>query len=126
MGMSPEKIRQLFKNARIPLSLEMPISVEGDGVLGDFVEDREAPDPVEVATLSLLAQHLDQALAMLPAREAQILKLRYGLENGEALTLKEVGLKFGVSRERIRQIEAQAIRRLRHPVIQDKLRSYLS
>ena len=126
MGMSPEKIQQLFKNARIPLSLEMPISVEGDGVLGDFVEDREAPDPGEVATLSLLAQHLDQALALLPAREALILKLRYGLGNGEALTLREIGLKIGVSRERIRQIEAQAIRRLRHPVIQDKLRSYLS
>ena len=126
MGMSPEEIQQLFKNARIPLSLEMPISVEGDGVLGDFVEDREAPDPDEVATLNLLAQHLDQALALLPDREAQILKLRYGLENGEALTLKELGLKFGVSRERIRQIEAQAIRRLRRPIIQDKLRSYLS
>ena len=126
MGMSPEKIQQLFKNSRIPLSLEMPISVEGDGVLGDFVEDREAPDPDEVATLNLLTQHLEQALALLPEREAQILKLRYGLENGEALTLKELGLKFGVSRERIRQIEVQAIRRLRHPAIQDKLRSYLS
>jgi len=126
MGVSTEKIQQLSKNARIPLSLEMPISVEDDGVLGDFIEDHEAPDPGEVVTLSLLAQHLDQALALLPPREARILKLRYGLANGEALTLREVGLIVGVSRERIRQIEAQAIRRLRHPVIQDKLRSYLS
>jgi len=126
MGLSTEKIQQLFKNARIPLSLEMPISVEGDGVLGDFIEDHEAPDPGEVVTLSLLAQHLDQALALLPPREAQILRLRYGLANGEALTLREVGLIIGVSRERIRQIEAQAIGRLRHPIIQNKLRSYLS
>jgi len=80
--MPPEKVQQLFKNARIPLSLEMPILVEGDGVLGDFVEDRVAPDPGKVATLSWLAQHLDQALALLPAREAQKLKLWYGLENG--------------------------------------------
>jgi RNA polymerase primary sigma factor len=125
MGVSSEKIQQLFKNARIPLSLDMPMSVEGDGVLGDFIEDHESPNPGEVATLSLLAQHLDQALALLPPREAQILKLRYGLTNGEAHTLREVGLKIGVSRERIRQIEVQAINRLRHPVIQNKLRSYL-
>ena len=125
MGVSSEKIQQLSKNARIPLSIDMPMSVEGDGVLGDFIEDHESPDPGEVATLSLLAQHLDQALALLPPREAQILKLRYGLANGEAHTLREVGLKIGVSRERIRQIEVQAINRLRHPVIQNKLRSYL-
>jgi RNA polymerase primary sigma factor len=125
MGVSSEKIQQLSKNARIPLSLDMPMSVEGDGVLGDFIEDHESPDPGEVATLSLLAQHLDQALALLPPREAQILKLRYGLANGEAHTLREVGIKIGVSRERIRQIEVQAINRLRHPVIQNKLRSYL-
>jgi RNA polymerase primary sigma factor len=125
MDVSSEKIQQLSKNARIPLSLEMPMSVEGDGVLGDFIEDHESPDPGEVTTLSLLAQHLDQALALLPPREAQILKLRYGLANGEAHTLREVGLKIGVSRERIRQIEAKAISRLRHPAIQNKLRSYL-
>jgi len=125
MGVSSEKIQQLSKNARIPLSLDMPMSVDGDGVLGDFIEDHESPDPGEVATLSLFAQHLDQALALLPPREAQILKLRYGLTNGEAHTLREVGLKIGVSRERIRQIEVQAINRLRHPVIQNKLHSYL-
>ena len=121
-----EKVRKVLKIAREPISLETPIGEEEDSHLGDFIEDHEAPDPGEVATLRLLAQHLDQALALLPAREAQILRLRYGLANGEALTLREVGLKIGVSRERIRQIEAQAIRRLQHPVIQDKLRSYLS
>ncbi len=126
MGLTSEKIQQLLKDARFPLSLETPMSDEGDSVLGDYLEDDEAPDPQEVTTLSLLGEHLDQVLALLPAREAQILKLRYGLANGEALTLQEVGLKIGVSRERIRQIEAKAISRLRHPVIQNKLRSYLS
>jgi RNA polymerase primary sigma factor len=126
MGVSSEKIQQLFKDARFPLSLDMPMSVEGDSVLGDYLEDHESPDPGEVATLSLLAQQLDQALALLPPREAQILKLRYGLANGEVHTLREVGLKIGVTRERIRQIEAKAISRLRSPVIQNKLRSYLS
>jgi RNA polymerase primary sigma factor len=126
MGITPEKIQQMSKDAQYPLSLDMPISVEGDSVLGDYIEDQESLDPDEVTTLSLLRQHLDQILEMLPPREVQILKLRYGLSNGEAHTLREVGLKIGVSRERIRQIEAQAIRRLRQPEIQHKLRSYLS
>jgi RNA polymerase primary sigma factor len=103
----------------------MPISVEGDSVLGDYIEDQESPDPDEAATLNILSQQLDQILELLPPREAQILKLRYGLADGETHTLREVGLKIGVSRERIRQIEAQAIRRLRQPGIQRKLRSYL-
>ncbi|MFC1997840.1 RNA polymerase sigma factor RpoD/SigA [Chloroflexota bacterium] len=126
MGVTAKKIQQMSKDARFPLSLQTPISVEGDNVLGDFLEDHETPDPQEVATLSLLAQHLDQTLALLPAREAQILKLRYGLANGEAHTLREVGLKIGVSRERIRQIEAKAMSRLRKPEIQNRLRNYLS
>jgi RNA polymerase primary sigma factor len=126
MGVTAEKIQQMSKDAQYPLSLDTPISVEGDSVLGDYIEDRESPDPDEVATLSLLRQHLDQILDMLPPREVQILKLRFGLANGETHTLREVGLKIGVSRERIRQIEAQAIRRLSQPEIQDKLRSYLN
>jgi RNA polymerase primary sigma factor len=126
MGVTSEVIQQMSKDAKNPLSLDMPISFEGDGVLGDFIEDQESPDPDEVTTLSLLGQHLDQILEMLPPREAKILKLRFGLSNGETHTLQEVGLKIGVSRERIRQIEAQAIRRLRKPEIQHKLRSYLS
>ncbi len=126
MGVTSEKIQLMFKHARFPLSFETPISADGDSVLGDFVEDHDAPDPDEVTTFSLLGQHLNEALALLPPREAQVLMLRYGLANGEAHTLKEVGLKIGVSRERIRQIEAKAISRLRQPVIQNKLRSYLS
>ena len=126
MGVTNEKIRQTFKYAQIPFSLDMPVSFESDSVLGDFIEDQDAPDPDEMATLSLLRQNLDQAFEFLPPREAQILKLRYGLSNGEAHTLREVGKKMGVTRERIRQIEAQALRRLRKPEIQKKLRSYLS
>jgi len=126
MGVTSEKIQQMSKDAQFPLSLDIPISVEGDSVLGDYIEDQESPDPDEVTTLSLLRQHLDQILEMLPPREVQILKLRFGLSNGETHTLREVGLKIGVSRERIRQIEAQAIRRLRQPEIQHKLRSYIS
>jgi len=125
MGLKPEKIQQLIKDARFPLSLDMPILVDSESVLGDFIEDQESPDLEEVAALSLLRQHLDQILEMLPPREVQILKLRYGLSNGKTHTLREVGVKIGVTRERIRQIEAQAIRRLRHPDIQKKLRSYL-
>jgi len=126
MGVTSDKIQQMSKVAQYPLSLDMPVSVEGDSDLGDYIEDQESPDPDEVASLNLLHQHLDQILEMLPPRESQILKLRYGLSNGETHTLREVGLKIGVSRERIRQIEAQAIRRLRQPEIQHKLRSYLS
>jgi len=125
MGVTSEKIQQMTKDARDPLSLEMPLLVESDSVLGDFIEDQESPDPDEVATISLLRQQLNQILEKLPPREVQILKLRYGLANGETHTLREVGLKIGVSRERIRQIEAQAIRRLRQPEIQHKLQSYL-
>jgi len=125
MGVTTEKIEGISKDALYPLSLDMPTSTDGDLVLSDYIEDRESPDPEEVATLSLLRQHLDQVLELLPLREAQILKLRFGLLNGETHTLQEVGLKIGVSRERIRQIEAQAMDRLRQPEVQDKLRSYL-
>ncbi len=126
MDLTPEKIQQMSKDAQFPLSLEMPNSSEDDSVLGDYIEDKESPDPDELATLNLLSQQIDQVLELLPPREVQILKLRFGLSNGETHTLREVGLKIGVSRERIRQIEAQAIRRLRQPEIQHKLRSYLS
>jgi RNA polymerase primary sigma factor len=126
MGVSSEKIQQISKDAQFPLSLDMPISDEGDSVLGDYIEDQESPDPDEITTLSLLRQQLDQILESLPPREVQILKLRFGLSNGETHTLREVGLKIGVSRERIRQIEAHAMSRLRQPEIQHKLRSYLS
>jgi RNA polymerase primary sigma factor len=125
MGLTPKKIKQMYKDAQYPLSIDMPISFEDDGVLGDYIEDQEAPDPDDVTELSLLSQHIDQVLEMLPPREAQILKLRFGLSNGETHTLAEVGLKMGISRERVRQIEAQAIRRLRLSENAHKLRSYL-
>jgi len=126
MGVTTEKLEEISRDALYPLSLDMPTSKDDDLVLSDYIEDREAPDPEEVATLGLLRQHLDQVLELLPPREAQILKLRFGLTNGETHTLQEVGLKIGVSRERIRQIETQAMGRLRQPEIQDKLRSYLT
>jgi RNA polymerase primary sigma factor len=126
MGVTPDRIQQMSKDARFPLSVDMPVSAEGDSVLGDYIEDQESPDPDEVATLSLLRQHIDQVFEMLPPREVRILKLRFGLSNGKTHTLAEVGYKIGVSRERVRQIEAQAMRRLRQPEIQHKLRSYLN
>ena len=126
MGETTEKIQQMSKDAEFPLSLDMPISMEGDSVLGDFIEDQESPDPDDLVTSTMLRQHLNQVLEMLPPREVQILRLRYGLTNGETHTLREVGIKIGVSRERIRQIEAQAMSRLRQPEIQHKLRSYLN
>jgi len=126
MGIKTEKIQQMSKRTQFPLSLDMPTSVDGDNVLGDFIEDQESPDPFELTSLNLLRQQLDQIFEVLPPREVQILKLRFGLSNGKTHTLKEIGIKIGVSRERIRQIEAQAMKRLRHPKIQRKLHSYLS
>jgi RNA polymerase primary sigma factor len=111
--------------ARRPFSLEMPIGEEEDGMLGDFIEDHETPAPDETATHNLLREHLDEMLDTLPPREARILQLRYGLNDGKILTLNEVGRKMGVTRERVRQIEAQALRRLRSPRIQRELRAYI-
>jgi RNA polymerase primary sigma factor len=125
MGLTSEKIHQMFKDAQFPLSLDVPISIDSDNDLGDYLEDEDSPGLEEVASLSLLRRNIEQVLEMLPPREALILKLRFGLFNGETHTLQEVGLKFGVSRERVRQIESQAICRLRHPEIQYKLSSYL-
>jgi len=125
LDMPPSKVEQMLKTAQYPLSLEMPIIVGEDSVLGDFIEDSETPPPDETATDNLLRQQIETALSVLPAREVQILKLRFGLPDGKKHTLREVGEKMGVTRERIRQIEAQALRRLRHPSILHKLRDYL-
>jgi RNA polymerase primary sigma factor len=114
----------MLKDAQFPVSLDAPISIDSDNYLGDYLADEDAPDLDEVTASSLLRQYIDQILEMLPPREAQILKLRYGLLNGETHTLQEVGKKFGISRERVRQIETQAIHRLREPDIQNKLSSY--
>ena len=126
LNVSPEKVEQMMDVSRRPLSLERPIDDEEDSFLGDFVEDEESPAPPEVATEHLLKQHMTEILDKLPPREARILQLRYGLGDGESYTLEEVGKKMGVTRERVRQIEAQALRRLRHPSLRHKLADYLS
>jgi len=121
----PKKVENMIQVARRPLSLETPTDDEEDSVLGDFIEDDEAPPPDDTATYNLLREHLDEVLETLPPREVRILQLRYGLQDGQAYTLEEVGRKMGVTRERVRQIEAQALQRLRHPSVRRKLRDYL-
>ncbi|MFL7868832.1 MAG: sigma-70 family RNA polymerase sigma factor [Anaerolineales bacterium] len=121
----PKKVENMIQVARRPLSLETPTDDEEDSVLGDFIEDDEAPPPDDTATYNLLREHLGEVMNGLPPREVRILQLRYGLLDGQAYTLEEVGRKMGVTRERVRQIEAQALSRLRHPTIRRKLRDYL-
>ncbi|WP_322506417.1 sigma-70 family RNA polymerase sigma factor [Anaerolinea sp.] len=125
LDVPPRKVENMIQVARRPLSLETPTDDEEDSVLGDFIEDEEAPPPDDTATYNLLRQHLEEVLNTLPPREVRILQLRYGLLDGQAYTLEEVGRKMGVTRERVRQIEAQALSRLRHPSIRRKLRDYL-
>ena len=120
-----KKVENMIQVARRPLSLETPTDDEEDSVLGDFIEDDEAPAPDDSATYNLLREHLQEILNDLPPREVRILQLRYGLLDGQAYTLEEVGNKMGVTRERVRQIEAQALSRLRHPSVQKILRDYL-
>ncbi len=125
LDVPPKKVENMIQVARRPLSLETPTDDEEDSVLGDFIEDDEAPPPDDTATYNLLREHLGEVLNGLPPREVRILQLRYGLLDGQAYTLEEVGRKMGVTRERVRQIEAQALSRLRHPSIRRKLRDYL-
>ncbi|NCP15599.1 sigma-70 family RNA polymerase sigma factor [bacterium] len=125
LEVTPKKVENMIQVARRPLSLEMPTDDEEDSVLGDFIEDDEAAPPDDTATYNLLREHLTEVLNGLPPREVRILQLRYGLLDGQAYTLEEVGRKMGVTRERVRQIEAQALSRLRHPTIRRKLRDYL-
>jgi RNA polymerase primary sigma factor len=125
LDVTPQKVENMIQVARRPLSLETPTDDEEDSVLGDFIQDEEVPAPDETATYNLLREHLDVVLTGLPPREVRILQLRYGLLDGQAYTLEEVGRKMGVTRERVRQIEAQALSRLRHPAVRRKLREYL-
>ena len=120
----PEKVEHMMQVSRHPLSLQMPIGEEEDEMLGDFIEDEEAPSPDETAMNNILREHLEEVLDRLPPREVRILQLRYGLLDGQVLTLNEVGRRMGVTRERVRQIEAQALRRLRSTKIQRELRAY--
>ena len=125
LELPPQKVENIIKVARRPLSLELPTGDEEDSVLGDFIEDEEITPPDEAATYNLLRENLSEVLNGLPPREGRILQLRYGFSDGQAYTLEEVGRKVGVTRERVRQIEAQALNRLRHPSISRKLHDYL-
>ena len=125
MNMTEEKVREIMKIAQDPVSLETPIGEEEDSHLGDFIPDEDAPAPAEAAAYSLLKEQIEEVLNTLNDREQNVLKLRFGLEDGRARTLEEVGKEFDVTRERIRQIEAKALRKLRHPSRSKKLRDFL-
>jgi RNA polymerase primary sigma factor len=125
LGVSPKKVERTIKVAQRPLSLEMPVGEEDDSFLGDFIEDDDAPSPTDQASQQLLRDQIEDIFISLTPREVRILQLRFGLVDGYSYTLEEVGKKFGVTRERIRQIEAQALGRLRHPSRSRKLRDFL-
>lgn len=125
MDISVEKVREILKIAQEPVSLETPIGEEEDSHLGDFIPDEDVPAPAEAAAFSMLKEQLIEVLDTLTEREQKVLKLRFGLEDGRARTLEEVGKRFDVTRERIRQIEAKALRKLRHPSRSKKLKDYL-
>jgi RNA polymerase primary sigma factor len=125
MDISVEKVREIMKIAQEPVSLETPIGEEEDSHLGDFIPDDEAPAPAEAAAFTLLKEQLMGVLDTLTSREEKVLRLRFGLDDGRARTLEEVGKEFNVTRERIRQIEAKALRKLRHPSRSKKLKDYL-
>ncbi|MBQ6425843.1 MAG: RNA polymerase sigma factor RpoD [Clostridia bacterium] len=125
MGISEEKVREIIKIAQEPVSLETPIGEEDDSHLGDFIPDDDAPAPAEAVATTLLKEQLMDVLDTLTTREAKVLCLRYGLDDGKARTLEEVGREFNVTRERIRQIEAKALRKLRHPSRSKRLKDFL-
>lgn len=125
MGVTVEKVREIMKISQEPVSLEKPIGEEEDSFLGDFIPDDEAPSPSDQASFSLLKEQLIEVLQELTPREEKVLRLRFGLDDGRTRTLEEVGREFDVTRERIRQIEAKALRKLRHPSRSQKLKDYL-
>ena len=126
MDMTVEKVMEIQKIAQDPVSLETPIGEEDDSHLGDFIQDEDSPAPHDAASYTLLREQLEEVMNTLTPREAKVLKLRFGLEDGKARTLEEVGKEFDVTRERIRQIEAKALRKLRHPSRSKKLRDYMN
>ena len=125
MDIPVDRVREIMKIAQEPVSLETPIGEEEDSHLGDFIEDQDAPAPAEAASFMLLKEQLEEVLESLTQREEKVLRLRFGLDDGRARTLEEVGQHFGVTRERIRQIEAKALRKLRHPSRSKKLKDFL-
>ena len=126
MDIPVEKVMEIQKIAQDPVSLETPIGEEDDSHLGDFIQDEDSPAPHDAASYTLLREQLEEVMNTLTPREAKVLKLRFGLEDGKARTLEEVGREFDVTRERIRQIEAKALRKLRHPSRSKKLRDYMN
>ena len=126
LEMTPDRVREIMKIAQDPVSLETPIGEEEDSHLGDFVEDNDSPSPSDSASSALLREQLFNILRTLTPREAQVIELRYGLIDGRPRTLEEVGKQFKITRERIRQIEAKALRKLRHPSRSKALKDYLA
>lgn len=126
MDLPPERVRWMLRTSRQPVHLERPVGDESDAELGDFIEDIEAPPPADSVAQKMLTEEIGDILDQLTPREARILRLRYGLQDGESRTLKEVGEMFGLSRERIRQLEKEALRKLRHPNFAGHLRQYLN
>ena len=125
LDMPVDRVREILKISQEPVSLETPIGEEEDSHLGDFIQDDNVPVPAEAAAQTLLKEQLDEVLSTLTEREQKVLRLRFGMSDGRARTLEEVGKEFDVTRERIRQIEAKALRKLRHPSRSRKLRDYL-
>lgn len=125
LDMEPERVREIMRIAQDPVSLETPIGEEEDSHLGDFIPDDDAPAPADAASLILLKEQLGEVLSTLTEREEKVLRLRFGLEDGRSRTLEEVGREFNVTRERIRQIEAKALRKLRHPSRSKKVKDFL-
>jgi RNA polymerase primary sigma factor len=125
MEIEPAKVEEIRRIAQLPVSLETPIGEEEDSQLGDFIEDRDVPSPEEAAAGHLLHEQIEEMLDALSEREREVLHYRFGLEDGRSYTLEEVGKRFGVTRERIRQIEAKALRKLRHPSRSKKLKDFL-
>lgn len=126
LGLSEDKIAEVMKIAQDPVSLETPVGEEDDSHLGDFIQDNEATEPAESASYNMLRQQLAEVMATLSPRECKVLRLRFGLEDGKAHTLEEVGKEFDVTRERVRQIEAKALRKLRHPSRSRILKDFLN
>jgi RNA polymerase primary sigma factor len=126
LDISPNDVDYMMRVAQRPLSLERPTEMDGDAVIGDFIQDEEAPAPEELTVQEILEERIHEVLEELPHREALVLRLRYGLESGKVHTLKEIGEKMGITRERVRQIEAQALRRLRHPGLRRELVDFMS
>jgi RNA polymerase primary sigma factor len=125
MGMSADKVREIMKIAQDPVSLETPIGEEEDSHLGDFIQDEDTPAPADAASQTILREVIERELHTLTPREEHVIKLRFGLYDGRTRTLEEVGKEFDITRERIRQIEAKALRKLRHPSRARHLKGFL-